>query len=260
MQSQLHSSDPRILRRRTLSRDHRSLAELLRPGLSVLDVGCGTGAITAGIAKAVGPEGYVVALDRDEGLLTLGRSEHRAHPNLQFVYGDAMTLSYRAQFDIVTAARTLQWISEPNQAISKMKQAAKPGGMLVILDYNYAWNEWEPISPAEFRDFYEAFLAWRRANHWDNEMADHLAGLFRAAGLVDVESREQDEIVERGEPEFTERAALWSEVIEKVGEPLSKAGFCTESQLQAAHEGCGAWVQTELRRQKLAMRTVTGRV
>lgn len=257
---QSHRSDSRILGRRTLQRDHRLLAELLRPGLSVLDVGCGTGAITAGIAKAVGPDGYVVAVDRDERLLEMGRSERRAYPNLRFEAGDALSLPYRAQFDVVTAARTLQWISEPGLAIATMKQAAKPGGMLVVLDYNHARNEWEPIPPVEFLDFYQAFLAWRDVNHWDNEMADHLTGLFRDAGLTDVRSYVQDEIGERGEPEFAERAALWSEVIESLGEPLSKAGFCTESQLQAARESYSAWIGTELIRQRLAMRTVIGRV
>src|SRR5215813_10094942 len=101
MNAQSHRSDPRTLGRRTLQRDHRCLAELLRPGLSVLDVGCGTGAIAAGIAKAVGPSGYVVGIDRDEALLDLARTEHAMLPNLQFECGDATALSFRAQFDIV---------------------------------------------------------------------------------------------------------------------------------------------------------------
>src|SRR5690348_8806028 len=126
IRAQSHRSDPRILGRRTLERDHRALARLLRPGLSVLDVGCGTGAITAGIAQVVGAQGRVVGVDRDEGLLELARESHRECSNLQFGQADATSLRYCAQFDIVTAARTLQWISDPGLAISKMKDAAKP--------------------------------------------------------------------------------------------------------------------------------------
>src|SRR6516164_2145961 len=107
MPAQSHRSDPRILGRRTLQRDHRCLAELLRPGLAVLDVGCGTGAITAGAAKAVGPHGHVVGIDRDEALLELARAEHAMIPNLRFEYGDVTTLTFGTEFDIVTAARTL---------------------------------------------------------------------------------------------------------------------------------------------------------
>jgi ubiquinone/menaquinone biosynthesis C-methylase UbiE len=260
MHAQAHRSDPRTLGRRTLERDHRYLAALLRPGLSVLDVGCGSGAITVGIAKAVGPEGSVVGIDQDEGLLQLARKEHGGVPNLQFEDGDATSLSYRAQFDIVTAARTLQWISEPDLAISKMRQAAKLAGMLVVLDYNHATTEWTPDPPREFSHFYRVFLAWRQANHWDNEMADHLARLFRSAGLVQIESHVQDEVVERGEPEFAERTAIWSEVIESVGEQLAKAGFCTASHLREARACCDSWVKTELVKQTLPMRTVTGTV
>src|SRR5207249_3817462 len=113
-----HRSDPRILGRRTLQRDHRCLAELLQPGFFVLDVGCGTGAITAGIAKAVGPYGFVTGVDRDEVLLELARTKHDMYPNLHFEYGDATALGFRAQFDVVTAARTLQWIADPALAIS----------------------------------------------------------------------------------------------------------------------------------------------
>src|SRR5436190_5968881 len=252
MPAQLHRSHPRILGRRTLERDHRCLAELLRPGLSVLDVGCGTGAITAGIAKAVGPHGHVVGVDRDEALLELARAENAVLPNLRFESGDAASLQFRAQFDIVTSARTLQWIAEPGVAVSKMKEAAKPAGVLVILDYNHTRNKWQPDPPREFKLFYDAFLAWRHTNHWDNEIADHLPQLFRSAGLVDVESRVQDEVVERGAPDFPERTALWSEVIENIGPQLESAGFCSKLQLHDARDCYDSWVKTMLMKQTLA--------
>jgi ubiquinone/menaquinone biosynthesis C-methylase UbiE len=260
MPAQSHRSDPRILGRRTLQRDHRCLAALLRPGLCVLDIGCGTGAITAGAAKAVGPHGHVVGIDRDEALLELARREHATIPNLRFEYGDVTTLTSGAEFDIVTAARTLQWIAEPGLAILRMKQAIKPSGVLVVLDYNHTRNEWEPDPPVEFMLFYKAFLAWRHANRWDNETADHLPDLFRSAGMVDVKSYVQDEVVERGSPDFAERAALWSEVIDNVGEQLATAGFCTIHQLREARECYDSWAKTALAKQTLAMRAVTGSV
>jgi ubiquinone/menaquinone biosynthesis C-methylase UbiE len=254
MHAQSHRSDPRILGRRTLQHDHRALAERLRPGLSVLDVGCGTGAITSGIANAVGPEGYVLGMDRDASLLELARQQHAAIPNLRFEQIDATTLSFHARFDIVTAARTLQWISDPAAAVAKMKQAAKPSGLLVVLDYNHAKNEWRPDPPAEFRKFYEAFLEWREANHWDNQIADHLPELFQSAGLHNIESHIQDEIAERGD----ERTSLWSEVIDNVGAQITNAGLLTKSQLDAAGQSYQSWVRTHLITQTLTMRAVVG--
>ncbi|HEX4032685.1 MAG TPA: methyltransferase domain-containing protein [Terracidiphilus sp.] len=258
MPAQSHRSDPRILGWRTLEKDHRCLAELLRPGFSVLDVGCGTGAITAGIARAVKPEGHVVGVDRDEGLLEIARTEHAEIKNLQFNCGDATALKFRAQFDIVTSARVLQWIAEPRLAIENMRQAAKGGGVVVVLDYNHTQNQWEPEPPPEFRVCYDAFLAWRRANGWDNEMADHLPELFRSAGLASISSCAQDEVVKRGEPEFAWQSYLWTGTLQHVAEQLVAAGFCTEAQLQIAREVYDPWVRTELVQQTLAMRATIG--
>ena len=60
-------------------------------------------------------------------------------------------------------------------------------------------------------------------------------------------------------PEFAEHADLWSQVIENLGEQLAKAGFCMESQLQEERERYRSWARTELMKQTLAMRTITGR-
>jgi ubiquinone/menaquinone biosynthesis C-methylase UbiE len=232
----------------------------LQPGQFVLDVGCGTGTITSGIALAVGTNGSVVGVDRDESLLDLARRECDGIPNLRFVPGDATSFRYGSQFDIVTSARTLQWISDPALAISRMKQAVRPGGLLVILDYNHSGSYWEPSPPAEFSAFYQSLLAWRAANHWDNEMADHLPELFRHAGLQKVQSHVQDEVVERGDADFAERTLMWTEVIETLGQQLVTAGYCAEPDLERCKVRCELWVQSELKKQRLALRAVMGRV
>jgi ubiquinone/menaquinone biosynthesis C-methylase UbiE len=258
--AQSHQSDPRILGRRTLERDHPHLAGLLQPGFSVLDAGCGTGAITVGIATAVGPRGFVVGIDRDAGLLDIARREHGDVLNLRFVRGDATGIPFHARFDVVTAARTLQWIGNPGLAVVGMRDAAKSSGMLVVLDYNHIANKWEPDPPVEFQKFYRAFLAWRKAHRWDNEMAERLPALFQSAGLIEVESHVQDEIAERGEPEFSEHADLWSQVIENVGEQVANEGFFERTRLQEVAKRYRDWAQTKLLKQTLAMRTVVGRV
>lgn len=224
----------------------------------MLDVGCGTGAITAGIARAVKPDGHVVGIDRDESLLDMARTEHAEIDNLQFELGDATALKFYGQFDIVTSARALQWIAEHGLAVENMKQAAKRGGVVIVLDYNHTQNQWEPDPPADFRVCYDAFLAWRRENGWDNEMADHLPELFRSVGLVSVSSRAEDEVVKRGEPEFARQGYLWGGTLRHVAKQLIAADFCTEIQLESALEKYNSWVKTSLVKQTLALRATSG--
>src|SRR5262249_24259385 len=183
---QSHPSHPRTLDRRTLARDHRRLAALLRPGMAVLDVGAGTGAITAGIARAVAPSGAVLGIDRDETMIRLAREQHAGVANLAFELRDVLELRDDARFDVVTAARALPWIADPARALHCMHAATRPGGIAVVLEYTHADLVWEPTPPEPVRRFYDAFLAWRDANGWDNRLGDHLPGLFADAGFRDV--------------------------------------------------------------------------
>ena len=264
MCQQPHCSDPRILNRRTLRRHHRYLASVIRPGMDILDVGCGTGAITADIARAVGPDGTASGIDRDNANVAGAVQQYGGIENLRFEAADILALadSFNNRFDIVTAARTIQWISEPKRAISNMKKAAKPGGRVIVLDYNLDETRWEPDPPVDFLRFYQGFLEWRHVNCWDNQMASHLTALFYSEGLNDVASHTSDEIVQRGDPDFFDAYAsgIWLYVIETLGANLVQAGFLEESVRLCAEKDYGVYVRDTLRLQRHSMLTVEGRV
>ncbi len=244
---QSHQSDPRVLGQRTLQHDHRRLAALLRPGMHVLDAGCGTGSITAGIAGAVGPQGSVTGLDRDESLLAIARQDYRGIASLEFQTGDLLEFNSAPRFDIVTAARLIQWISEPAEAVRRMAAATKPGGLAVALDYNHGLNSWTPDPPIEFRMFYGKFLAWRAANGWDNMMGDHLPALFAGAGLHHIKTYSDDEITQRG-------STIWLHVIQSLGPKILE----NESERAAAEAAYRDYLETSLITQRLSLRTVIG--
>ncbi len=259
MAQQHHQSDPRVLSRRTLAQDHRTLAALLKPGMRVLDIGCGTGAITAGIAEAVGLSGHVLGLDRDSSLIEIARKNHALLTNLTFEQGDILSFGLLNQFDIVTAARVLQWISNPQEALTRMKAAVKRDGLIVVLDYNHEENTWDPAPPPAFAHFYNAFLDWRAANQWDNRMGDHLPVLFQTIGLSNTgEVQDDTEVSQRGDPGFESATGIWPNVMETIGPTIVSAGFLSETDLLQAQEGYARYQLNVLTTQRLSLKTVIG--
>lgn len=249
---------PSILSTRSLATGHRRLAELLRPGLRVLDVGCGPGAITRGIAEAVGPAGRVVGVDLHPRLIAEARLLHDAVPSLTFAVGDAYDLPFHEEFDIVTAARVLQWLTRPLDALQQMVQATKPGGRVVVLDYNHEKVIWTPEPPATTWAFHAAFLRWRTAAGLDNAIADHLVGMFTAVGLRDVVETPQAEVSRRADPDFPTRIATWAEIPAFHGPRMVEDGVITEPERAAAEADYRTWMSSRAEAQSLYLVAVEG--
>ena len=104
-----------------------SLVELLspKPGESVLDLGCGTGHLTAQIAEAVAS---VLGIDSSPQMIDEAR---RIFPDVRFEVQDARSLPYTEQFDAVFSNAALHWIKEAEQVVQGVSRALKPGGRFV---------------------------------------------------------------------------------------------------------------------------------
>ena len=248
----------RILNARSLQTAHRRLAALLRPGLTVLDVGCGTGAITRDIAAAVAPHGEVVGMDSNAALVDEAGRVHRDVPGLSFAAGSIYRLPFRAAFDVVNAARVLQWLADPLEALRMMVTATKPGGRVIVLDYNHEKIVWQPPPPPSMHAFYTAFLQWRVAAGMDNAIADRLAELCAQVGLVDIIATPQHEETRRSDPDFAVRLGLWAEVATTRGHQMVQDGVLTEAQRRAAEEEYRAWVHTSAASQHLYLLAIEG--
>lgn len=248
----------RIINRRTLESGFPRLAELLSPGMRVLDVGCGTGAITHGIALRVQPAGRVVGVDVNERLIDEARKAHGDVPGLEFRREDAYDLPFDHEFDLVTAARLLQWLAEPERALASMKRALVSGGRIAVLDYNHEKIEWRPAPPESARRFYQAFLKWREDAGMDNQIADRLAGMVQSAGFHNVRVREQHESARRGDPDFGEKAGIWADVAASRGRQLVADGYLTEEERQAAEQALRTWAEETGEFQRLYLLSVEG--
>jgi SAM-dependent methyltransferase len=232
-----------ILDARSLATAHRRLAALLRPGLAVLDVGCGTGAITRGIAEVVGRDGRAVGVDVDAAMIEKARAAHGGVPGLAFDVADACALPFSGAFDIATAARVLQWLADPAAAVRSMTAAVKRGGRVVVLDFNHEKAAWTPDPPASMRRFYAAFLRWRATSGMDNAIADHLAGLFASVGLAEVVTTDQHEVTRRTDPDFEARAGIWAAVAATRGHQMVADGAISERARRGAEDDYRTWIR-----------------
>lgn len=246
-----------FLNTRTLEKDHKVLWEILKPGMSVLDVGCGTGIITYGIARSV-LTGRVVGIDISDALLNEAIEKYKDCSNLSFEKLDVFSLPYENEFDVVTASRILQWLEYPTEALKHLKKAAKEGGTVVILDYNHEKIEWLPRPPESMLKFYKGFLDWRANAGMNNRIADDLAGMFNDAGFKDVKVSKQFEITKRTDPDFETRIDLWASVAETRGKQIVRDGFITEAERIQAIAEFREWVKESAESQTLYLLCVSG--
>jgi SAM-dependent methyltransferase len=247
-----------ILDVRSLAADYATLAAVLRPGMTVLDAGCGTGAITRGIAQAVSPGGAVCGIDVNARLIAQANAASAGQPNVRFEVADIREERWEAEFDIVTCARVLQWLADPARALAAMTRAARPGGTVAVLDYDHTRAQWDPPMPSSVQRFYQAFLDWRADAGLDNAIAAHLPGLFGQAGLARVSAVDQREVTTAGDEDYQRRIALWPDVIASRGHQVVADGWLTETERARAEDDIRRWIAGSRPAQSLFLASVTG--
>ncbi len=247
-----------VLNARSLQNAHRGLGRKLRPGMSVLDIGCGTGTITQGIAETVGSEGRVVGVDINTEFIEEARSRCSSLPGLSFEACDAYSLPFENEFDIVTCARVLQWLAQPLEAIRRMVTAANRGGRILALEYNHEKIEWQPRPPSSMQKFYAAFLKWRADAGISNTIADDLSSLFSQAGLENVTATSEHEVVRRVDPDFVPRASIWAEVASSRGHQMVRDSAISAKDRALAEAEYREWVQHKAQSQCMYLLSVEG--
>ena len=201
----------------------------------------------------------MVGIDVSKELITRAQARVERHANLSFELADVASLAHQARrFDVVTAARMLLWLADPGRAVAAMAGVARPGGTVVVLDYNLRKTSWEPAPPESVAAFYEAFLEWRAQAGMDNEMADHLEALFEELGLRELRRTPQPELAHRGEADFEVRIALWGQVIATRGHQVVADGFLSEARRARAEADFVEWASGTAQSQTLWLAAVEG--
>jgi len=173
---------------RTAENSAAYLLPHLRPGMSLLDVGCGPGTLTADLAARVAP-GEVLAVDVSAEVIAEAEAHARkvGATNLSFAVGDFRSAALAAgSFDVVHAHQVLQHLRDPVGALTEMRRLVRPGGVVAARDGDYSAMVWSPPAPLLDR-WREIYLAVTRRNGADADAGRRLLGWAREAGFQEIE-------------------------------------------------------------------------
>lgn len=180
MTTYTHGHSEAVLRShgwRDASNSAAYLLPRLKPGLSILDVGCGPGTITADLATRVAP-GRVLGIDM--AATVIGAAQAAGGPaNLHYAVGNVHHLGEPDTWDVVHAHQVLQHLEDPAAALREMIRVCKPGGTVAVRDADYAAMSWWPLVPGldRWQHIYREVAringgepdAGRRLLHWAHQ-------------------------------------------------------------------------------------------
>jgi SAM-dependent methyltransferase len=158
----------------------------LRPGESVLDLCCGAGASALPAARAVGPDGRVLAMDLAAPLLELAqaRADREGLANLELRAGDATRTGLPDEsFDAVVCVFGVFFADDMPGFVAEMWRLVRPGGTLAVTTWGPGWCDpgttvfWEAVRDGE-PSLVRGFNAWDEIT-----TPDAVSGLFAQAGV-----------------------------------------------------------------------------
>jgi SAM-dependent methyltransferase len=229
---------------RTAANSAAYLMPHLRPGMDLLDVGCGPGSLTVDLATLVAP-GRVLGIDSAEAPLAEGRAAAEAvGVEVAFAVGDAYALDLPDDsVDVVHAHQVLQHVADPVAVLRELARVCRPGGLIAARDADYAAMTWWPGSPSMDR-WQDVYRATARANGAEPDAGRRLLSWAHEAGLADVTATASTWCFATPE----DRAwwgGLWADRTEAtaLGDQAVAGGIADRAELAAMADAWRAWAQ-----------------
>jgi len=156
----------------------------LRPGMRVLDVGCGPGDVSFAAARLVGPTGSVLGVDAAAEVIDFARSRaaERGLAGVSFQQAVISDIELDEPVDAVIGRLILMHLPDPEAALRQLAGLLRPGGVIAFCESDLGAVRSLPETP-QFRAVTNGILSAFRAIGLDPEFGTTLHGLFQRAGL-----------------------------------------------------------------------------
>lgn len=198
----------------------------IQPGMSVVDLGCGTGMTTQLLADLVGPTGEVFGVDYSAAQVEQARALLPAkHSNVRFVEASATDTGLpRETFDVVYCRFLLIHLQDPELALREMHELLKPEGIMAVEDGDLTSASSEPLSKLE--EFSNLFGALGPKWGVDYTLGRRLFHMVLNAKFSQVEITFNQPVFSRGE-----NKRLLELSVAEAGPSFVSAGLVSREQL-----------------------------
>jgi SAM-dependent methyltransferase len=201
----------------------------LEPGMALLDMGCGPGSITIGLAAAVAP-GPTTGIDIDPEPVD----------GIEIVTGDVMAMPFPdASFDAIYVSAVLQHLPDPLGALREARRVARPGAVIGVVDADW---DGELIYPYDEVLRRSMSLARRLRTGTSPYVGRRLRDLLTAAGFDRAEASAR--VIHHGTPEQTLGFGTFTGSLFRrpgVVERVVAEGWATEAELDQMSDAWADW-------------------
>jgi len=206
----------------------------LRPGLRVVEIGCGTGNTACWVAEQLGPEGSILAVDISPEQIEQARllAESRNLRNIEFQVADAYSPRLpEGTFDLAYCRLVLMHLTNPAGALAAMRSLVRPGGVVVCEEMDLSC--WLCDPPAEaMAQFFTLNTALGDLRGENFSLGVSLHQLFREVGFTKPEVGSNFPLLVRGE-----QKRVLGLTFAEFAQELVREGLATQEEVDRTHAG-----------------------
>lgn len=233
-----------MLSKRSFVKEGAFLLPFLKPGMCILDVGCGPGTISISLAECF-PYINVVGIDIEEQQIAQACDSVKrlGIENIEFYVADVYALPFEPEtFDLIYAHTLFMHLASPERALQNFFHSVKPNGIIGIRDGISSFDNFTNLDlPDRFSSLSDLF---RRAIEQGPAMVDvgiKLKGLLRSSGFENIKISSFNKIYDH--PEEIEILKSWYQSMfsTTLGQSILKYGLLSSKELDTLIEGLSAW-------------------